>query len=339
MNRNIVTAIIITAVCSLVSLTGFTQTKTGTTIGQFLLIEPSARVAAMGNAGVTTYSEVISAYYNPAAIAKLPHSDVQFTHSMWLADITYDYAAAAFKLNQTNSIALSFTSLRSGEIDVRTVELPLGTGEKYTVSNLAVGLGYGRMISDRFSVGIEINYIQETIWHSSLYAVGVNVGTLYRLSADGLHIGASISNFGTRSKYSGRDLRVRYDHNTDRYGDNSNIPGTIVTDTYPLPIVFRVGIGYPIRLSPANEIIVVADAYHPSDNTESISFGAEWKFRRILALRAGYQNMFQQDSEVGLTLGVGISYPVLGYDVRFDYAWADHGRLGDTQRFTVGLAF
>jgi hypothetical protein len=339
MNTRTVYVCMVAAISTLLSVTGIAQTKTGTTIGQFLLIEPSARIAAMGNAGVTTYSEVISVYYNPAAIAKLPHSDVQFTHSIWLADIAYDYAAAAFKLDHTNSIALSFTSLRSGEIDVRTVELPLGTGEKYTVSNIAIGLGYGRMISDRFSVGIEINYIQETIWHSSLYAVGINVGTLYRLSADGLHIGASISNFGTRSKYSGRDLRIRYDNNPDRYGDNSNIPGAIVTDSYPLPIVFRVGVGYPIRLSPANEITVVADAYHPSDNTESISVGAEWNHRNILFLRAGYQNMFQQDSEVGPTLGVGVSYPVLGYDVRFDYGWADHGRLGDTQRFTVGLAF
>jgi len=47
------------------------QSKTGTTVGQFLLIEPSARVAGMGNAGVSTVSEVSSAFYNPAALGWL----------------------------------------------------------------------------------------------------------------------------------------------------------------------------------------------------------------------------------------------------------------------------
>jgi hypothetical protein len=34
------------------------QSKVGTTVGQFLLIEPSARGAAMGNAGVTTFEDL-----------------------------------------------------------------------------------------------------------------------------------------------------------------------------------------------------------------------------------------------------------------------------------------
>jgi hypothetical protein len=56
------------------------QSKTGTAIGTFLLIEPSARIAGMGNAGVTTYSEIQSAYFNPAAIGELSGSGAQFTH-------------------------------------------------------------------------------------------------------------------------------------------------------------------------------------------------------------------------------------------------------------------
>ncbi len=33
-----------------------------------------------------------------------------------------------------------------------------------------------------------------------------------------------------------------------------------------------------------------------------------------------------------------MAYRVSGFDLHFDYAWADHGtRLGATQRFTLGL--
>ncbi|TMQ73514.1 MAG: hypothetical protein E6K81_04295 [Candidatus Eisenbacteria bacterium] len=45
------------------------QSKTGTAMGQFLLIEPNARVAGMGNAGVALADGLDGVYYNPAAIA------------------------------------------------------------------------------------------------------------------------------------------------------------------------------------------------------------------------------------------------------------------------------
>jgi len=319
--------------------TVYGQSKTGTTIGQFLLIEPSARIAGMGNAGVTSYFEVTSAFYNPAALGKLYKSDVQFTHNEWLAGINYDYAALAIKLDEANTLSLSFTSLNSGEIDVRTVEQPLGTGERYTVSNISIGIGYGRRLSDRFALGLQINYIQETIWRSSLSTFAINFGTLYRLSEDGIHIGASISNYGMPARFSGSDLRIRYDHNPDQHGTIDNVPAEIKTDEFPLPIVFRVGIGYPVRVGMNNELLLAVDAYHPSDNTESMSLGAEWRFRNMLFLRGGYQKLFEEDSEVGLTLGIGLQYELFDYDIRFDYGWAEHGRLGATQRFTVGLAF
>lgn len=339
MNRHLSRRLVILIVCVFIARPLPAQTKTGTTIGQFLLIEPSSRIAAMGNAGVATFDEVAAAYYNPAALGALTQTQVQFTHSLWLADIAYNYAAAGIKLGPNNMLLLSFTSLNSGEIDVRTVEQPLGTGERYTVTNMAVGLGYGQRITDRFSAGLQLSYIQETIWHSSIGAFAINFGTLYQLTHDGLQIGASISNFGTRARYSGRDLRIRYDNDPDKYGDNSNLPGELFTDEFNLPVMFRVGLSYPLSFGEGNQLRLNVDAFHPSDNTESLSFGVEWNFMNIVSLRAGYQNLYQQDSEVGLTLGAGVEYDLLGYSVRFDYAWGDHGRLKETQRFTLGLLF
>ena len=317
----------------------FSQSKTGSSIGSFLLIEPSARIAGMGNAGVTQYGDVLSAYYNPGAIGLLSGYSVQFTHSPWLADITYDYAAVGIPLGDLGNAFASVTALNSGEIDVRTVELPLGTGEQYTVSNLAFAIGYGRQVSDRFSVGLQITYVSETIWHSSMSAFALNIGTLYRISPDGLHIGASVSNFGTRAKFDGRDLRILYDRDPTKYGDNGALPGELFTDDFPLPIMFRVGIGLPVQLGADNKVSLAVDAFHPSDNTESISMGAEWAFQNTIMLRGGYQNLFQEDSELGLTLGAGVQYQIDTYRLHFDYGWADHGRLEKTQRLTLGVTF
>jgi len=336
MTKKIVTAIVV-LVLSAGSL--LAQSKTGTTVGQFLLIEPSARITGMGNAGATLYGEYQSAYYNPAAIGAFAGSGAQFTHVLWLADITYDYAAAALRLGDLGNLYATVTSLNSGEIEVRTVEQPLGTGERYSVSDLAFGLGFGRRISDRFSVGIQATYIQETIWHSAMSAFSLNIGTLYQISPDGLRIGASISNFGTRAKYDGRDLRILYNQDPEKFGGNRALPAELFTNDYALPILFRVGLGMPFVVDDNNSLEVAVDAFHPSDNTESVSVGAEWMLFNVFAVRGGYQNIFLQDSEVGLTLGAGVRYASDGFTVSMDYGWADHKRLEKTQRFTLGISF
>ncbi len=321
----------------LVSSVLLSQSKTGTSIGAFLSIEPSSRITGMGNAGVTLYSEPQSVYYNPGSMGFMQRSAVQFTHSTWLAGITYDYGVMMLGLEDIGTLYATVTSLNSGEIDVRTVDQPLGTGERYTVSDVAVGVGIGRQISERFSVGVQVNYIQETIWHSEMTAYSFSVGTIYRLSPDGMHLGASLTNFGTRGKFDGRDLRVLYDQDHTKFGDNGALPAQLFTGDFPLPVLFRVGLGMPLQINESNLLTVAVDAYHPSDNTESVSLGAEYLFEQMIALRAGYQNLFLEDSEVGLTLGAGIQYEMSGYQFNFDYGWADHGRLTESHRITVGL--
>jgi hypothetical protein len=330
--------LVVAALCGLAAAPAWGQSKTGTALGQFLLIEPSARIAAMGNAGATLYDGGLDAvYYNPAAIGQVKQMSVEFSHSLWLADISFDYAALALPLGNWGNSYVSVTALNSGDIEVRTVDHPLGTGGTYTVSDLAIGLGYGRQITERFAVGGQLSWVQETIWHTSMSAPVFNAGTLYRISAQGLHIGSSISNFGTQGQYAGSDLRILFDADPTRYGDNEALPAEQFAGNFPLPVLFRVGVGYPVRLGERNRLRLALDAFHPSDNTESVSAGAELSVREMLALRAGYQNAFQRDSEVGLTLGAGWKGQLDTHAYRLDYAWADQGRLGSTHRVTFGL--
>jgi hypothetical protein len=238
-------------------------------------------------------------------------------------------------LRYWGSFFASVTALNSGDIEIRTVGQPLGTGERYRVSDVALSVGFGRSVTDRFSVGVQANYISETIWHSSLHALTLNVGTIYKLTEGGLQLGSSISNFGAKAKYRGRDLAIQYDSTPDIYGDNGALPGERTTDDFPVPVLFRLGLSYPQKLGgKAGTLLLVADAYHSSSNTESVSGGCEWRWRRMLALRAGYQNLGQKDAETGLTAGLGLTggFGAQGFD--FDYVWADQGRLERSHRFT-----
>jgi hypothetical protein len=184
-----------------------------------------------------------------------------------------------------------------------------------------------------------ITYAQETIWHSSAGTAVLGFGTLYQVSDAGLKIGASLSNFGTQTAFSGRDLRIAFDADPTRNGDNGTLPGDQFTGDYPVPVLFRVGLGMPFRPDPDHELRVAVEASHPSDNTESVSAGAELRYRRIVALRWGYQDAFQKDSEVGLTMGAGLEGDTGGRHYHCDYGWSDHGRLGNVHRFSLTLLF
>lgn len=316
------------------------QTNTGTTFGVFTEIEPGARAAAMGNAGVSLFDGIASAYFNPGAVGRVKDREVAFTHIDWIAGISYDYAAVAIPTGGWGVPYVSVTSLNSGDIDVRTVDEPLGTGERYRVSDVAIGLGYARQVSPRFSAGAQVNYIQESIWHTSASAMAFSIGTLYRVSENGLRIGSSLSNFGTHAQYSGNDLDFTYDNNPDgEHGGNQTLPATRSTDPYSVPVAFRVGVAKPYRFSGDQELLLAADALHPNDNTESVSLGAEYTVNHTVALRAGWQNLFLKDTEAGLTAGLGLQGRVDAVSYRCDYAWADQGRLGHSSRLSLGFVF
>lgn len=267
-------------------------------------------------------------------------NDVQFTYNKWIADITYNYMAAGIKIEGVGTFALVGTMLNSGEMDVRTVEQPLGTGERFSVKNFALGLGYGLMLTDRVSVGMQINYITEMIWHSSLTTVGLNFGVQYQLLDKGLTLGASVSNFGARASYNGRDLWLNYDLDPRKYGDNDQLPAEFRTDAYPLPTIFRAGLSYKYNLNTDYSILIAADAIHQNDNSQSVSLGTEISLLEYFTIRAGYRNLFLSNLEGGLVLGGGIKKDLSGiYNIRFDYAYADYGRLKEAHRVTVSLGF
>ena len=315
------------------------QSGPGTTIFKFLQVEPSARVAAQGNAGATAREGALDAYYNPGALGFLTTTDAGFSHSTWFIGIDYDYAAVAVKLGEANTLSLSVTSLRSGDIDVRTPEQPQGTGERYSVDDIAIGLGYGRRFTERFAAGAQLKYVQETIYNTGARTVAFDAGVIYELPFQAV-LGASVTNFGVKSAFDGNALRVRYDQDPDVFGDNDNLPAALETDDFALPIQFRVGLSLPVEVGESNRFTVSADAVQPNDNSASVSAGGEWTYANLISARVGYQDLFQEDGEGGLRVGGGIRYEVNGFDLRFDYAWADHGsRLGDTQRFTLGLGF
>ncbi|MCX6152053.1 MAG: PorV/PorQ family protein [Ignavibacteriales bacterium] len=316
------------------------QNKVGSTAAPFLNIAVGPRAISMGSAFVATANDVTSLYYNPAGASRLNSNGAYFSHSRWFADINYNWAGAVLNMGDMGAVGLSLTYLDYGDMEVTNLNEPDGTGEFFNPYDLSFAFTYAYNLTDRFSVGGTVKYVNQKIYNSSSSAVAADLGVLFLSDIYGLRVGASISNFGTDMKLDGKDLYVQHDINRNIFGNNEQILAKLNTDSYPLPLTFRIGIAMDAINTDMHRITIGADALHPSDNSESLNIGGEYNFMKIISLRAGYKALFQDQSEEGLTLGAGLSYEFnSGVGLMVDYAYQDFGILKYTQHFSLGIKF
>jgi hypothetical protein len=226
---------------------------------------------------------------------------------------------------------------------VTTVEKPEGTGELFSAGDLAVGVSYAHRLTDRFTIGFNAKFIQQTIWHESATAFAIDVGTIFRTDlVGGLTIGASLTNFGTPMKMSGRDARQFGMIDPTKPGTNSQIPQDIEMDSWDLPLLFQIGVSTIPFKTDNYRLTISADALHPNDNYESVNVGGEFAFQDILFLRGGYNALGLPDREGGLSFGFGLSsnsFLSSSTTVKFDYAFRDMGRLSNINVFSLSVRF
>ena len=307
---------------------------TGTTSASFLEIGVGARAISMGGAYTSIPSGPSSIYYNPANIVWLDNIQVEFMHNQWLVNTSHDFLGAVIPLPFYNtSLGLSFINLDYGEQEVRTVSRPEGTGEMFGARDYAASVTLAGALTDRFSFGLSGKYINQSIWNTSSNGMAVDLGVFYKTQIDGLNMGMSICNFGGELQMAGRNLDTTVDPDPDHVTID-RVPAALETDSYPLPILFRAGISYNLETENFGSFITTMDVYHPSNATESISLGFEYGLLQTLFLRAGYNNLFQDDAENGLTFGAGLAK----WGLRIDYAYSDWGILQSSSRISIGMA-
>ncbi|MAT59887.1 MAG: PorV/PorQ family protein [Melioribacteraceae bacterium] len=317
----------------------FAQNKVGTTVGDFLTIPVGPRATGMGGAFVAVADDATSAFWNSSGLSRLPGNQFTAARADWLVGTSLNYVGVVIKLDSDNAFALSFNSLDYGDEEITTALQPNGTGQRWDAMDLAVGLSYSRNLTDRFSIGGTLKYIQSRIWNESASAFALDVGLLFTTQFNGLKIGMNIANFGTEMKLAGKDLFQPVDIDPANTGNNSTIVSSLETDSWNLPLMFTVGVGMDAVNTENWRWTVAADAIYPNNTTPYINGGTELVWNNILFLRVGYNSLFEEASEEGLTAGAGLQYNIGGFDLRIDYSYMDFGIFDSINRYSVSIGF
>jgi len=297
---------------------------------QFLKIDMAARPAAMGGAYTMVGQNASALFYNPAGMARMQSSlDFFANRTSWIADINYNAGAIAKNLGNVGVVGLSFVSADYGQITGYRVDPTANKGFQSTgnidVSAYAVGVGYSRALTNKFSVGGQIKYTRQYLGETVLNQEGKTVknqtgglaydfGTVYYPGWKSFRMGMSIRNFSKEFQYA--------------------------ETPFDLPLTFRIGFAMDmldlVGSHPNNNLVLSVDALHPRDWTERVQFGAEYNYADLLFLRAGYKANYSSE---GLSLGFGVHYDLAGINLKVDYSYSQAGVFNGVSRLTLGGSF
>lgn len=314
------------------------QSKVGTATAQFLNIPVGGKAVGIGGAFSAVASDASALYWNPGAISRNGKNSLYASRTNWLVGSSHQWIGATVMVTRQDAIGISINSLDYGDREkVTTVAEPDGTGEYWTASDFAMALSYSRNLTDRFSIGGSIKYIRQQIWHESASGMAVDLGLLFITQFNGLRISSTLSNFGGELQLNGRDLLHRIDLDPENEGNNETIVARLKTESWPIPLSFRVGAAMPVIKTSALQLTVAADAIRPTDNTEILNVGGEVQLFKVLYLRSGYQTLFRDDSQSGLTAGLGLGIPNPYAQIEFDYSYQEFELFNGVQTLSLGI--
>ena len=295
--------------------------RAGISTAQFLKIGVGGRAAALGESFVAISDDASALYWNPAGLAQFNTNQVIFSHNIWLVDINHDFLGAVYHLDSDNTFGISLTSLSMEKMPVTTEFAPFGNGEYFGFSDIALSVSYARKMTEQFSFGGTVKYIEETLDKLKMRGVMLDIGTYYRTGLGSTRFAVTVSNFGAELAPDGEVVLIGKRKNSE-------------WQSFAPPTIFRIGFAFEPYQDEDHSVTTSIQLNHPNDNSENVSLGIEYSWERMLFLRGGYKiNVDEQN----YSFGAGVNVPISIAQFTLDYAFANFERLGSAHRFSIIL--
>ncbi|KAA0245987.1 MAG: PorV/PorQ family protein [Ignavibacteriota bacterium] len=295
--------------------------RAGISTAQFLKIGVGGRAAALGESFIAISDDASALYWNPAGLAQFNKNQLIISHNIWVADINHDFIGAVYHLDSENSFGASLTAVTMDDMPVTTEFAPFGTGEYFSFTDIAISLSYARRMTDQFSFGGTVKYVEETLDKLKMRGVMIDLGTFYRTGLGSTRFAVTVSNFGAELAPDGDVVLI---------GNRTNSEW----QSFAPPTIFRVGFAFEPYETEEHRITTSIQLNHPNDNSENIVLGAEYAWQKMFFLRGGYK--FNVD-EQNYSFGLGLNVPLSIAEFTLDYAFTNFQRLGSAHRFSIML--
>ncbi|MCS6917178.1 MAG: PorV/PorQ family protein [Chitinophagales bacterium] len=309
-------------------LPSFGNSRTATAGFQFLHIGPDAWSTGMARSHLAFVNDASAVYWNPAGMAGIDSASLNLnvSQALYFADLSLSAAAVAYPVSKETFVGASFLLLATGNMPVTTEFMPFGTGQYFRANHWAAGLSLARILTDNFRFGVSLKYVGESYADVRLGTVVTDFGFQYDVGKANTRFAVGMSNFGFSTEPRGAIERLTL-NGMDTVSD---------FDRVVVPAVFRIGVAWdPVR-SALHRLTLCAQLNHPTDNNETYGLGAEYRFRRLVAVRSGY--LFGLDEPASPTFGFGLRWAQRPADLQLDYGFEHRKTLGSLHRISLTLS-
>jgi hypothetical protein len=380
--RTLATALVGVALLCL-TVPAFAQTGTSgqesqraiTTAVPFLLIAPDSRSGGLAEAGVAVAEGANALYWNPA---RLTFSEKRYgaaiNYTPWLKyiipDINHAYLPVYYNFGEKGGVvggALTFFSL--GNIQF-TDENGIETGN-YNASEMALSGSYAIRITESFSTGISLRYINSNLAGNTSLAGGISTAPANSFAGD--IFGAWQKEFDFQANKSAPEIPLTFAWGFNVSNIGAKMRYTDVGRRDFLPMNLKLGYALTAELDSYNKIMFTNDfnkllvpSYIPLPNDPekniisgavssfgdarggfgeelsevNVSLGLEYVYNDLLAVRGGF---FYEDPGKGnrkfITLGAGLKFKVATLDFAYLAPLLQNHPLQNTLRFSLSFDF
>jgi long-subunit fatty acid transport protein len=297
------------------------EQRAGISTAQFLKIGVGGRATAMGDAFVAIANDVSALYWNPAGLTQFSENQIMFAHNEWVVDINHDFIGAVYHIDDENTFGISLTALSMDEMKVTTEYAPFGTGEYFGFSDLGIAVSYSKKMTDQFSFGGTIRYVEESLDKLKMRGIMIDLGTYYWTGLGSTRFAVAVTNFGNNLAPDGEVVLVGNRTKSD-------------WQSFSPPTMFRIGFALEPYENEEHRLTTSIQLNHPNDNSENLSLGIEYVWNKMFFARGGYKiNVDEQN----ISFGAGVNVPISIANISVDYAFANFTKLGSAHRFSITL--
>lgn len=326
----------------------------------FLTMGGGARPIAMGCAYTALADGPDALFWNPAGIANMDRIAGTFGQAILFAGMLEENLALGVPLSELDALGFQVLAHLSGPIEITTYDDQDGTGNYYMANNYAVGISYGRKMTEKFSAGVTLKAIDLTLHRVAAWGFAVDVGATYNVGIRNFRLGFVVQHFGPDMAYKGEGLIFNTRKDTLQTED---IPSTYKSEPFHMPFTFAGGVAIDLIEGPPSRLTMTADFAHISDQPAKGAIGLEYGLNETLFLRLGLglntapdfgddeegttsvdaatiaREVLTNRNTRGPSAGLGVKIPVGSYDVAVDYSFEWHWYLAPVHRASLGIAF